>query len=382
MKKQIALLSTVGLIAGVAHAQSSITLYGILDVGVNYVSNDNGHPNYTVSTVLQGDRWGFKGNEDLGGGLSAIFQLENGFSIANGGLAQGRMFARQSWVGINSTRFGSLTMGRQYDAIVDYIVPLPSSNWYIGVAHPFDNDNLISSWRLNNTIKYASPNIGGLTFGGLYAFSNTASTDSGSGFATNRAWSLGGNYQAGSWGVGAAYTQLSSPNSTTTGAVSGDYIDLSTKSALGVNGLTSPVLKQDILAAGTYYTFGSVKMAFVYTNTKFDTAGDTLKFSNYDLNVGYYIRPNLLLAGSYVFTDGKLDSTGAQPKYHQISALIDYFLSKRTDVYLLEVYQRAAGDATVASIAPDAYGQGGSAAPDASTSKSQLLVRVGLRHKF
>ncbi|MEM5316476.1 porin [Paraburkholderia sp. JHI869] len=375
--------AVVSVMASAAHAQSSVTLYGLLDQGINYISNDGGHANWTNSSgVLNGPRWGLKGAEDLGGGLKAVFVLENGFSISSGALAQGRMFARQAYVGLSSTRFGTVTLGRQYDSIIDYVQPTPSSNIYIGVGHPFDNDNLINSFRINNSIKYSSPNFNGLTFGGLYGFSNSPGTAETSGFASNRAWSVGANYQTGGLMLAAGYLRLSSPNSNAVGAIVGDYNNYSPTSALGSAGLVGAVQRQEIIATGISYQMSAVRYAFVYSHSKISSAGDNLTFSNYDVNVGYQFRPDITFAATYTFTDGKLDSTGAQPKYHQVGLLGDYFASKRTDLYLLGVYQRAAGDAPVASIAPDSYGAGGSFAPDASTSKSQLLVRVGIRHKF
>ncbi|WP_233852967.1 porin [Paraburkholderia sp. HD33-4] len=375
--------AVIGVMAGAAHAQSSVTLYGLLDQGINYISNDGGHANWTnTSGVLNGPRWGLKGSEDLGGGLKAIFTLENGFSISSGALAQGRMFARQSYVGLSSARFGSVTLGRQYDSIIDYVQSLPSSNIYIGVGHPFDNDNLINSFRINNSIKYSSIDYNGLTFGGLYGFSNTPSNGEASGFAANRAWSLGANYKNGGLALAAGYIRLSSPNENTTGAIVGDYNNFSPTSALGSAGLPGAVQRQAIFATGISYQLSAVHLAFVYSNSRISSTGDNLTFSNYDVNMGYQIRPDVLLAATYTFTDGKLDSTGAKPKYHQVGLLGDYFVSKRTDLYLLGVFQRAAGDAPVASIAPDSYGAGGSFAPDASTSKSQLLLRAGIRTKF
>lgn len=375
--------ATLGALAGMAHAQSSVTLYGLLDQGINYISNDHGHANWTnTSGVLNGPRWGLKGAEDLGGGMKAVFTLENGFSISSGALAQGRMFARQAYVGLSSNRFGSVTLGRQYDSIIDYVQSLPSSNIYIGVGHPFDNDNLINSFRVNNSIKYSSVDYNGLTFGGLYGFSNSPGNGETSGFASNRAWSLGANYKTGGLALAAGYIRLSSPNENAVGAIVGDYNNYSPTSALGSSGLVGAVTRQDIFATGIAYQLSAVHLAFLYSHTKISSAGDNLKFANYDFNIGYQVRPDVLLAATYTFTDGKLDSTGAEPKYHQVGLLGDYYVSKRTDLYLLGVYQRAAGDAQVASIAPDSYGAGGSFAPDASTSKNQLLVRVGIRHKF
>ncbi|WP_198021356.1 porin [Burkholderia sp. WSM2232] len=335
------------------------------------------------SGVLQGNRFGMVGIEDIGHGLKTVFRLESGFSLTNGNLGQGgRMFGRQAYVGISSSTFGTLTAGRQYDSVVDYLQPY-SGVPYTGLAHPLDNDNIVNSFRINNVIKYASAEFKGLKFGGMYAFSNSASTGApNSGFAVNRAWSLGSSYTVGAFSVGAAYLHLNSPNSNTAGAVSGDYINVGRTGALQSIGLAGPVTRQDVVGVGSSYAFSGGKVGVLYSHTRFDSNVDRLTFDNYQVNGTYFVTPFFSLATVYSFTDGKLKSTDASPKYHQVQLVGDYFLSKRTDVYLLGAYQRAAGDAKVASIAPDTFGTGGSAAPDASTTKNQVLVRLALRHKF
>lgn len=142
--------------AGKAHAQSSVTLYGIVDEGVNYTSNvqtspGNGHNLYSLSSgILSGSRWGLRGVEDIGGGLKAIFVLENGFDVNNGRMGQGSLeFGRQAYVGL-STKFGSVTLGRQYDPVVDYVHALMPSAMFSGSigAHPADVDNLNNANRV------------------------------------------------------------------------------------------------------------------------------------------------------------------------------------------------------------------------------------------
>ncbi len=104
MKKN--LLVTAALAATSAHAQSSVTLYGIIDAGISYANNaarTGGNDSLVKydDGVAQGSRWGLKGAEDLGGGLKAIFTLENGFNSGNGTLGQGgAMFGRQAFVGL------------------------------------------------------------------------------------------------------------------------------------------------------------------------------------------------------------------------------------------------------------------------------------------
>src|SRR5471032_203795 len=86
-------------------AQSSVTLYGILDAGFVYTNNSGGQKQYALNSGnVQGDRWGLRGTEDLGGGLSTIFVLEDGFSITKGTLGQGGdEFGRQAYVGVSKS---------------------------------------------------------------------------------------------------------------------------------------------------------------------------------------------------------------------------------------------------------------------------------------
>src|SRR4051794_39968709 len=103
-KKILALIAFPALasVASVAHAQGSVTLYGILNEGVNYINNQGGGSAIgAVKGQTNGSRWGFRGTEDLGGGLKAIFVLENGFDGSAGTLSQGgRLFGRSAWMGL------------------------------------------------------------------------------------------------------------------------------------------------------------------------------------------------------------------------------------------------------------------------------------------
>lgn len=115
MKKSLLGIAIVGALANNAFAQSNVTVFGIVDLGISH--DDNGGAAGSVtrmdSGLLNGSRIGFFGKEDLGGGLSASFMLENGFSADNGTLGQGgRLFGRQAWLGVNS-QFGSVKLGRQ-----------------------------------------------------------------------------------------------------------------------------------------------------------------------------------------------------------------------------------------------------------------------------
>lgn len=144
-------LSTLSLAllgaAGAAQAQSSVTLYGVIDTSIAYVHGNNGQGNnmwQMLSGNLQGSRWGLKGAEDLGGGLKAIFQIENGFNPGTGKLsAANTIFNRQAYVGLESNQYGTLTLGRQYDPLVDLVQAVTADNYFGSFfATPGDVDHV------------------------------------------------------------------------------------------------------------------------------------------------------------------------------------------------------------------------------------------------
>jgi len=376
MKKSVIAATVVGCFAtGSANAQSSVTLYGIIDVGINYVSNlktgGGAHAFSLVDGPPQASRWGLKGAEDLGGGLKAIFTLENGFSVNNGNLGQGsRMFGRQAFVGLTGEQWGTVTFGRQYDPVVDFLAPATANGTYGGgyFSHMFDSDNTDNNLRVDNSVKFKSLNYSGFSMSALYGFSNQAG-------ATNRneAWGVGAGYTNGPVSVGAAYEQFNNPGTNTDGAVS------STADATFVAG------RQRIFGVGGTYTLGPVKAGLAWTRTVLDgiTSGpivaNYLRLDNYEVNARYDITSAFYVAGGYTFTDGKQTngSVTTDPKWHQVNLMLDYSLSKRTDVFLIGVFQKAAGDATFAYI----YGNGSTSIQSPGSAK-QVVARIGMRHKF
>jgi general bacterial porin, GBP family len=377
MNKSLFALGALCLAANAAHAQSSVTLYGLIDAGLTYTSNQHGQKNFqATSGDTNGSRWGVRGAEDLGGGLKAIFTLENGFSIQNGTLGQNsREFGRQAFVGLSSESYGTLTAGRQYDSVVDYLGPLSLTGTQYGgthFAHPYDNDNLDNSFRVNNSVKYQSLNYGGLKFGGMYGFSNQAG-----GFASNRAYSVGASYNYGPLNAAVGYLQLNNSGTTfASGAVSDD--------ATFIAGL------QRTFGGGVSYTFGPAVAGVVVTQTQlssatgigayasgtskgFNLSGGSARFTNYELNGRYNLTPALALIGAYTFTDGRLN--GVSPKYNQVSIRTDYSLSKRTDVYLEGVYQHVSNTGN-SGITADITGL------SASSNNSQVAATIGVRTRF
>ena len=303
MKKTLIVTALSGVFVTAAHAQSSVTLYGLIDAGITYTNNQGGHSSWSErSGQINGSRWGLRGTEDLGGGLKAIFVLENGFNIANGTLGQnGREFGRQAFVGLSQDQFGSVTLGRQYDSVVDYIGPLSLTGTQFGgtqFAHPFDNDNLNNSFRINNSVKYTSVNFGGLKFGALYGFSNSNQ------FSNNRAYSAGVSYTYAGFNIGAGYLQLNNDISGLTAAAV-------TNSAGAVAGDNTFVGKrQRVFGGGLNYTFGPATAGFVFTQSRVNRAlgisagasgvssglgldGTFARFNNYEVNARSALTPAL-----------------------------------------------------------------------------------------
>ena len=134
MNKTLIVAAAAASFATVAHAQSSVTLYGVLDAGITYTSNvqpalgQAGKSRWAMGSGIDQSRFGLRGSEDLGGGLKAIFTLESGFNIGNGKFANSNgMFNRQAFVGLSS-QYGTVTLGKQYDATQDYLAPLTATS--------------------------------------------------------------------------------------------------------------------------------------------------------------------------------------------------------------------------------------------------------------
>jgi predicted porin len=179
MKKYLALAAAT-LVAGAAHAQSNVTMYGILDAAVEtYTNADAAGSRVTRMPSLGGgmfpSRLGFRGTEDLGGGMKAIFALENGFAIDTGTQGQNRLFGRQAWVGL-AGNWGQLTFGRNYNMLnistydVDIIGP---SQYGLGSL-----DSFIPNGRTDNSIAYRGA-FSGVTLGGTYSLGRDTSAAGG-----------------------------------------------------------------------------------------------------------------------------------------------------------------------------------------------------------
>ncbi|RQU79449.1 porin [Burkholderia cenocepacia] len=367
------------LVSGTALAQSKVTLYGVLDEGLDFTTNAGGHSAYQmVSGDSWGSRWGIKGNEDLGGGLAAIFQLESGFDLNSGKMSQGgRLFGRQAYVGLDSSQWGKLTLGRQYDPALEmWGMNFTAAGGSIGdlAAHPFDNDNADYDFRVNNAVKYTTPLYRGLQAEAMYAFSGVAG-----GFASNRLYGAAVSYATGPLSTAVAYTKTNNGGTNTGGALAGDQV--------------FTAASQQNIDFGLKWTFPNLSnVSFAYSHTAVDSpvanayvpdlgseSWNSWKFDNFEINGQYYFRPDLSLTGSYTFTRSSLNSAADDfhPSWQQVAFMLEYDLSKRTSLYLQGAYQHVNGKTgTGMDYANIVY----SAAP--SSSNHQMEYRVAVLHKF
>ncbi len=367
-----------------ALAQSSVTLYGIVDSGFSFNSNAGGHRLFQQSSGnMQSTRLGLKGIEDLGGGYSAVFDLENGFNLSTGAFSNGGAeFGKRAFVGISSRQYGTVTLGRQPDTVIDFVARFAASNTFATGygSHPGDFDNYNTNTYVNNTVKYLSVDYGGFEFGGSYSFGNHAGNVS-----QSQIFTAGASYARGPVAFGVDYVNTRDPNYA---YYSGDNPSSSTTASNMTNlvntGYASAHTLQ-IIDSGASVQLGAAVLAMTYSNVQYLNLGaengiasryhgDAAKFHNIEVSARYHVTPAFQIGASYDGTFG-YGVNGAH--YNAFALGLDYALSKATDLYLVGLHQRASG--------VDSTGQKARAqifAMAAATGQHQTGVLIGMRHKF
>jgi predicted porin len=378
MKLRIAAALVLSSISTMVCAQSSVTLYGILDTGVEYVSHSNAAGDSVVRMPgITGEfpsRWGVRGTESLGGGVSAIFTLESGFNVRNGSLNQGgRLFGRQAWVGLNSS-YGALTFGRQYTmtfwALSD--ADLFGPDIYGGTA---SFDQYLPSSRSDNTIVYKG-SYGGFTLGATWSFGRDATgtgnspgqgtcagPTAGNGPAC-REWSAMLRYDRNGYGVAAAYDQQHGGP----GAMANMYDGTPSFD------FTNPSDTDVRMQLNGYGHIGNLKLGGGWLGRRVDTvspATPNVHSDQFYLTASYPVTPAFIVdSGVYRIVNSRDDARGT------IAALrTTYLLSKSTAVYLQGAYL---WNSDKAAYTVSQGGGGTTPAPGAG----QLGLMAGLRHSF
>jgi predicted porin len=379
-------LTALSLVSAKSYAQSSVTLYGVIDTAIGYTSNAGGtsseHRIGFVNSNIQSSGFGLKGIEDLGGGLSAIFNLRSIISPSTGALSKANnLFSQQSWVGIASKTYGTLTFGRQYDPITDLLEPLTAD---ISFGAPFSTvgnvDNYDALLHINNSIKYVSPNIEGFTFEGLASFNGVpGSVSAGSVYSAAVSYTGSGLSLAGGYMVNRVDNQIILTNgiASVTTSTSADGLNYNNPIVQFEN-----IRSNEIARFGGSYAFGSLLVGAAYSNSRFHQFGTdtTLTFNSGSAFVHYTTSMQLNLAAGYSFT--RATGGGAGANYNQVSLGADYFMSKRTDFYIAAAYQHAGGDTlsnantlvpATASVGDEGF---------YGTGRTQILSVIGMRHRF
>jgi predicted porin len=284
MKKTLIALAIAGSFAGVAQAQSSVTLYGIADVNLQMTDPKPGNVKSTIG-VNSGhqsvSRWGLRGSEDLGGGMSAIFTLESGFNIDNGTSAQGgRLFGRQAFAGLRGG-FGTLVMGR----VATFGSGTGSFDMF-GSVDPFGTgfgDSSLGSTfssagalRVNNAVLYQTPSTGGFQFGLLHSFQAIADAEVPNRSANAHLTGLGANFSFGPIWTSLTYELVNNPAA---GASDQKHLQFGVKATFGPATFSSAVAdeKDQFAASAVGVTNGADARAYmVGTSLKVGPAGTLL----------------------------------------------------------------------------------------------------------
>ncbi|CAE6738302.1 porin [Paraburkholderia aspalathi] len=387
-KVTIALATSTLVASGSALAQSSVTLYGVIDTGILYMNNASQHDSLVeMKTSTQGNRWGVRGEEDLGDGLKALFTLENGFNSGTGKFNQGgREFGRGAFVGLSSNTWGTVKLGRQNEPLTDMVSGLTADAYFASsMGTPGDVDNYDLSGRVSNAVKYVSPSYAGLRFEGLYAFGNNAGTA-----GQGQTWSAAMSYGNGPLAFAAGYLYATNPSAGRSASTASNWgstasLDNFFDGPINTGYTTASAIAMARLAAR--YQTGAYEIGVSYSNAQYKHDGYSLFHTTqrYDVGSGYFkysLNPVIQLGLGYSYERASGD-TGAT--YHQVGVAADYIFSKRTDVYLLGAYQHASGTQAVYNSAGQLVRQTAQASIGSlgfAGTSTQELVLLSLRHKF
>jgi len=370
MKKS--LIALAALAATASFAQSSVTIYGQFDAGVYSLSKANG----TDSRVVYGDGatfsnvLGFRGTEDLGGGLKANFQLETDVQTNNGGLNQNGLFRRQANVSVDSS-FGNVKLGITTNPIIatnGALMPVSGNSVSTVTSQALG----YADFYTKNAVTYTSPNLGGLTAQLQYGFSNNIeSAKDGSVVAGSLAYVNGPlsiRYAMQDRKEAAANTANSAPNASTA-----DSVGITSGAPAVVAGKAAFAKQSQVL--GARYEMGDLSLGLAYLENKTAAAlgGAKTKVDGYQAGVGYTM--GAWLFGATYTNAEKSSLTNLQARYS---------LSKRTSLIAQAGF--ADNKATV-KFSPIAFNTGNSPATitdtyAATANTKQSGIGLALAHSF
>lgn len=325
-------------VSAIACAETSVTLYGVIDEGIGYtqVRGGNGKRSQLglINGLESGSLWGLKGVEDLGNGLQADFQLESGFDSRTGGLQQDdRLFGRQATVGLRSDSWGRLDLGRQTNIASKYFANVASPFGYnFGQASVGTAFSSAAQVRYDNMVMYQTPNFSGFQAGVGYSFNADGTQQfrlSGDGQPNTRALTAGLRYSNGPLAAALVYDQFKTNE---TGPVSGDP-------GTNVRSLNAAI-SYDFNIVKLYAAYGQTRNGWYSGPTIADSvesnmwARSGLRVNSYTVGASVPITSNGRLMASWTMADPNDDSY----TQHVYSLGYTYSLSKRTDLYAMGSY--------------------------------------------
>ncbi|MES2943348.1 MAG: porin [Pseudomonadota bacterium] len=362
--KQMAAAIALACSVGTVQAQTpGVTIYGVVDTGLEYLTRvdaaGNSQTRVPSLTGLVPSRLGFRGSEDLGGGLNAVFTLESGILVDSGALGQGgRLFGRQAFVGLSSREFGTLALGRMYTMTT---FALQTDTMGPAIYALASLDSYLANARVDNALGYLG-RFGGLTLGATYSLGrdtagvpgvpNPGATlcpgESATDSKACRQWSALLKYDSSSWGVATSHDQLSGGPGETLGLVSSSFRDKRT-------------------IANGWIRFGDLRVNAGVVHRHRNTATD-LKSNLWFVGASYPLMPRLALAAEF----HRLDMKGSNNDTDLLVLRGVYELSKRTSVYAMLGIAKNSGTAARSVSSGATVGAG----------MNQTGVMAGISHSF
>lgn len=361
MKKSLIALAVLAA-SGAAMAQSSVTLYGVLDTGLTYSKGDESVYGMTHVGGNVNSRLGFRGVEDLGNGLKATFNLEAGMGVDDGTdyfTGNGMAFRRTSTVGL-AGNFGEVRLGRMlttsYLAVYRYDA---FGDTGIGASLAWHGAQTGYASRTENAISYTSPNFSGFKIGAEYGFGEQQKA------SDKRYIGIGAMYDNGPLSLGLGFDRLNGDTRNNT---------------VGTENLTTWHL-------GAAYNFGVAKLMGFYKQSKdkdagVGAAGDSVKFKTFGLGVTAPVGAAGEVRASYNHYRLSADVTGFSVptfKANQLSLGYVHNLSKRTALYGTYAYLKNKNDS---GVNMGLQLNGAMSGAGLSDSGAQHGLQVGVRHAF
>lgn len=371
---------SAGLASSAATAQTSLTLFGTVDDGIQYASNQNGHTAIQMQAGGMGSsKWGLTGTEDIGGGARILFKLESGYNLNTGVLGNnGALFGRRAYVGATGT-LGTVTVGRQYDASFDALCPLSAACKFDGGlgAQASDLNNIFGNFNISNAIKYVTPNMQGFQLALLYSLGNVPGD-----FSANSVVNAAATYSNSIVSMAATFMRVSNPATSVWGGTA-----TPTAGQSWADPLTSPITlgyasaqHLQISGAAVNFNFGGAgTVGVLYTNTLLQNVirtsstpnNGTAQFNDVQASYTVNLSPAWTAGAAFNYT------SAPSAQYRQLLIGTTYALSKRTFLYATSAFQHANGRSSLDT--PAVAVNSGVAA---SNSPNQVAARFGIRSSF